>query len=290
MEDLQKLKSLEAEIFSESELYYNAHKVISLIKDVIKLDEHKYALELILKYESILEENFNEAPKLAELLFDYDKEKATKWLLRSLDIARYPQNYFDIARIAAQKTLDFNLTVKFLNEGFEAIFEKHREGDYDFLSNGGLHSPDEWAVRQLEKHVWVGPKINPENGTIIEWNYNPEVLKIDQIHWASLWNHIKPVMKAVYEHWEDELWGPSDYNEVLLENLEDDFSEETEWIDRIKNKLREGQNLLNDDEGDTDFMGWYSVFDSKSGETYACTIEGFDENGLVWDCELDQLI
>lgn len=46
-------------------------------------------------------------------------------------------------------------------------------------------------------------------------------------------------------------------------------------------------NLLNDDEGDTDFMGWYNVFDSKSGDTYACTIEGFDENGLVWDCELD---
>ena len=48
-------------------------------------------------------------------------------------------------------------------------------------------------------------------------------------------------------------------------------------------------DLLNDDEGDTDFTGWYSVFDSKSGDTYACTIEGFNENGLVWDCELDQL-
>ena len=48
-------------------------------------------------------------------------------------------------------------------------------------------------------------------------------------------------------------------------------------------------DLLNDDEGDIDFMGFYSVFDSKSGDTYACTIEGFDENGLVWDCELDQL-
>ena len=46
-------------------------------------------------------------------------------------------------------------------------------------------------------------------------------------------------------------------------------------------------DLLNDDEGDTDFTGWYSVFDSKSGDTYACTIEGFNENGLVWDCELD---
>ena len=23
------------------------------------------------------------------------------------------------------------------------------------------------------------------------------------------------------------------------------------------------------------------------GDTYACTIEGFNENGLVWDCELD---
>ena len=48
------------------------------------------------------------------------------------------------------------------------------------------------------------------------------------------------MIKAVCEHWEVELWDPSGYNEVLLELLEDNFSEETEWIDRIKNKLREG--------------------------------------------------
>ena len=35
------------------------------------------------------------------------------------------------------------------------------------------------------------------------------------------------------------------------------------------------------------FMGWYSVFDSKSGDTYTCTIEGFDDKGLLWDFELD---
>jgi len=46
-------------------------------------------------------------------------------------------------------------------------------------------------------------------------------------------------------------------------------------------------DLLSDNDGETDFMGWYTVFDSKSGDTYACTIEGFDENGLIWDCELD---
>ena len=45
-------------------------------------------------------------------------------------------------------------------------------------------------------------------------------------------------MKAVYEQWEEELWGPTDYNERLLENLEDDFKEETEWINRIKEKLK----------------------------------------------------
>ena len=40
-------------------------------------------------------------------------------------------------------------------------------------------------------------------------------------------------MKEVYEWWEEELWD-DEYNEVLLDNLESDFSEETDWIQRIK--------------------------------------------------------
>ena len=35
-------------------------------------------------------------------------------------------------------------------------------------------------------------------------------------------------MKAVCEHWEVELWDPSGYNEVLLELLEDNFSEDNQ--------------------------------------------------------------
>jgi len=47
-------------------------------------------------------------------------------------------------------------------------------------------------------------------------------------------------LKTVYEKWEDELWGDDDYDEELLELLEYHFSEETEWINRIKKKLSEG--------------------------------------------------
>ena len=83
------LKKLETEIFEEAELElggYEANRMISLIKDVIKLGEHQYAKELILRSEMILDsdETFNEIPQLVELLWAYDEVKAAKWLIRSI--------------------------------------------------------------------------------------------------------------------------------------------------------------------------------------------------------------
>ena len=180
------------------------------------------------------DEAFNEAPQLVELLWAYDEVKAAKWLIRSIKKARYPYNFFYYARIATEKALDFELTAKCLEEGFNVIWENFRDGD----DCEGLYSPKEWALKRIDKNTWYGPNFDLEKGAIIEWKYNPVVKKIDQVHWPTLWNHTKPVMKAVYEQWEEKLWGPTDYNERLLENLEDDFKEETEWINRIKEKLK----------------------------------------------------
>lgn len=239
MNNIEDLKKLETEIFAEAELElgaYEAYRMISLIKDVIKLGEHQYAKELILRSEMILDsdEPFNETPLLVELLWAYDEVKAAKWLIRSIKKAGYSSNFFYYARIATEKALDFELTAKCLEEGFNVIWENFRDGD----DCNGLYSPKEYALKQIDENTWYGPNFDLEKGAIIEWKYNPVVKKIDQVHWPTLWNHTKPVMKAVYEQWEEELWGPTDYNERLLGNLEDDFKEETEWINRIKEKLK----------------------------------------------------
>jgi hypothetical protein len=84
----------------------------------------------------------------------------------------------------------------------------------------------------LDGNVWNGPTIDSSSGKIIEWKWNP-VPSLDDEQGLILWNHVKPVMKEVYEWWEEELWD-DEYNEVLLNNLESDFSEETDWIQRIK--------------------------------------------------------
>ena len=126
MNNIEDLKKLETEIFEEAELElggYEANRMISLIKDVIKLGEHQYAKELILRSEMILDsdETFNEIPQLVELLWAYDEVKAAKWLIRSIKKSRYPYNFFYYARIATEKALDFELTAKCLEEGFNVI-------------------------------------------------------------------------------------------------------------------------------------------------------------------------
>ena len=124
------------------------------------------------------------------------------------------------------------MTVRCLNKGFDNIWELLRDG-YD--NHGLWSSPEEYAANALEGYIWNGPKIDSESGKIIEWKWNPAPL-LDDEKGITLWKHVKPVMKDVYESWEEELWD-ADYNDVLLENLEHDFSEEVEWINRIKEKM-----------------------------------------------------
>ena len=81
--------------------------------------------------------------QLVELLWAYDEEKATKWLIRSIDNARHPNNFFYNARIATEKALDFELTAKCLEEGFNVIWKNFSDGD----DCEGLYSPKEWALK-----------------------------------------------------------------------------------------------------------------------------------------------
>ena len=64
---------------------------------------------------------------------------------------------------------------------------------------------------------------------------------------------VPDVMRKIYETWEDKFWDNCDganfnfgvktgwgegfYNEYLLRKIEHDFSEEVDWIERIKNKI-----------------------------------------------------
>ena len=226
---LEDFKKREQEEFQKSELH--AYRVLSLIKDVFKAGETDWGLELLLRSEPILddEENFNEVPELAELLFDFDKEKAIKWLHRAEKIAIHEENFFKIAKIAAEKALDFEWAARCLKAGYDKTWELLHD---DFDNDGLWESPQKRALDSLDGNVWNGPTIDSSSGKIIEWKWNP-VPSLDDEQGLILWNHVKPVMKEVYEWWEEELWD-DEYNEVLLDNLESDFSEETDWIQRIK--------------------------------------------------------
>ena len=189
---------------------------------------------------------------LVDILFEYDKNKAQEVITEALNVKLdfEPGSgdigsmafYFNIASFAAEKAL-LDISVKSLEKGFNCIWEDYREG-YD---NGGLYSPEEGALRRLEKHImdWtVGTNINQtikidaENGNLIEWSGCPAP-KLDHENKVILWALVKPVLREVYLEWEDELWGEDDvWDKQLLENVERDFANETEWIEKLKEKTK----------------------------------------------------
>lgn len=215
-EQIQDFKKRESEEFQKSELH--AYRILTLIKDIFNAGDSKWGLELLLKSEPLLDdvENFNEAPKLADLLFDYDKKKAISWLLRSEEIARWDNNYSEIMKIAAIRLHDYAWTARCLKKGFDVI-----RGQYlDNFDNDGLaSSPEQQAAKSLEDFTGsLDYKLNDEEN-------------------QALQDNVKPILRAIYEFWEEELWGLKFYDDTLVQYLEYDFPEETEWINRLKEKI-----------------------------------------------------
>lgn len=254
-EQIEDFKKREAKIFDPQNEYpfkeYPANydnQLEKLVEDLFKVEEDDWALKILLECDYMIfftdsthyyldnqevVNCSNVAPKLAEMLFNYDKIKAKSWLEQAEKIALHADNYALIAKIAAERLHDFDWTVRCLKKGFDVIWEDYTDG-YD---NSGLsNSPEEYAASALESYIWNGPKIDIESQKLIEWKWNP-VPSLDNEKGIALWKHVKPVMKDIYEFWEEELW-LADYNDVLLENLEHDFSEEVEWINRIKEKMK----------------------------------------------------
>ena len=75
-------------------------------------------------------------------------------------------------------------------------------------------------------------------GNLIEWSGCPAP-KLDHENKVILWALVKPVLREVYLEWEEELWGEDDvWDKQLLENVERDFANETEWIEKLKEKTK----------------------------------------------------
>tara|TARA_B110000003_G_C16599810_1_gene515151 strand:+ start:54 stop:596 length:543 start_codon:yes stop_codon:yes gene_type:complete len=176
-------------------------------------------------------------------------EDLKKEAKKRVEAAFHPEDCFEASQFAAEKAKDFELAVKCLEKGFDFILEEFDKG----YTNHGLRScPEEQAAMYCDELIWIGPTINPETLEITAWKCIP-VPPLNDEEGIALWKQVKPVMRKIYETWEDKFWDNCDganfnfgvktgwgegfYNEYLLRKIEHDFSEEVDWIERIKNKI-----------------------------------------------------
>ena len=103
-DEIEDFNQRESELFGSSELF--AHGILKLIQDVIASGDKNRALNLLLRAESIIDSDQNEAISLTEILFQLDKEKALVWLKRAHKTSTFDYNLVKIAGLICQNTED----------------------------------------------------------------------------------------------------------------------------------------------------------------------------------------
>lgn len=220
-DEIQDFNQRESELFGSSELF--AHGILKLIQDVIASGDKNRALNLLLRAESIIDSDQNEAISLTEILFQLDKEKALVWLKRAHKISTFDYNLVKIAGLICQNTEE--------NEWFEKVVNQVKvyvENEYDDNEDFTAES----AFGHFEKHI----------GTLDGFIESLVISK--QEKFIPVY---KPIVRDILEIMENKLCPKVDnkktYYSQLLSYVDYDgdlgFSDDITWINRIKKKLSE---------------------------------------------------
>ena len=220
-EQIEDFNQRESELFGSSELF--AHGILKLIQDLIASGDKNRGLNLLLRAESIIDSDQNEAVSLTEILFQLDKEKAIMWLERVHKISTFDYNLVKRAGLICQHTEDNEWFGKVVNQ-VKVYVENEYEDNEDFTA--------EIAFGRFEKHI----------GTLDGFIESLEISK--QEKFIPVY---KPIVRDILEIMENKLCPEVDnkktYFSQLLSYVDYDgdlgFSDDITWINRIKKKLSE---------------------------------------------------
>jgi len=155
--------------------------------------------------------SFNDAPDYVGFMFLVDKEKGDDWLKKAEAIAKYSNNYCDLAEVAFRETEDLNYVLELLRKSFNQIYDAFNEEEYE----ASLASSILWDLLYSVQNMYLTGKENLKNDS----------LKIS----------VKPIFKESFEFLEK-----VESYESLVYILEDEdfgFANETEWIQKLKDKI-----------------------------------------------------